>query len=110
MTTFDEREKGEEARYALKKEHAFKMAARRNKLLGLWAAERLGLTGQDADAYAKQCVMADFEEPGDDDVFRKVMTDLKGADAAVSEHDLRRKMDHLADTAREQVEEETAKG
>ena len=107
MSTFDKREKGEEARYAYNEEIAFKVNARRNRLLGLWAAERMGMDGQDAEAYAKECVLADFEEPGEEDVYRKVMGDLKKANAAVPEHDMRRKMASLSETAREQVVNET---
>ena len=99
MSTFYRREKGEEAKYARNEELRFKINARRNKLLGLWAAERMGMQGADAEAYAKECVLADFEEPGEEDVFRKVMEDLKEADAPVSEHDMRRKMAGLVETA-----------
>ena len=105
MSTFDNREKSEEAKYARHEELEFKVSARRNKLLGLWAAALLGLKGEDAEAYAKQCVMADFDEPGDEDVYRKVMADLEGGNAAVSEHDLRRKMERLRTTERQQIEE-----
>ncbi len=104
MSTFYRREKGEEAKYARNEELSFKINARSNKLLGLWAAERMGMQGADAEAYAKECVLADFEEPGEEDVFRKVMEDLKKADAPVSEHDMRRKMAGLVETAREEVE------
>lgn len=107
MSTFEKREKGEEAKYARNEELSFKINARRNKLLGLWAAERMGMEGADADAYAKECVLADFEEPGEEDVYRKVMGDLKKADAPVPEHDMRRKMAALVETAREQVESGT---
>ncbi len=72
MTTFDKREEGFEKQFAHDEELRFKANARRNKLLGLWAAEKLGMAGAEADAYAKEVVMADFEEAGDDDVFRKV--------------------------------------
>ena len=104
MSTFNKREKGEEAKYARNEELSFKINARRNKLLGLWAAERMGIEGADADAYAKECVLADFDKPGDEDVYRKVMEDLKKANAPVSEHDMRRKMAGLVETAREEVE------
>ena len=84
MTTFDKREDGFEKKFAHDEELQFKAMARRNKLLGLWAAEKLGKTGPDADAYAKEVVLADFEEPGDNDVLRKVAADLapKGIDEA----------------------------
>ena len=77
MTTFDKREEGFEKKFAHDEELKFKAYARRNKLLGLWAAAELGKTGADADAYAKEVVLADFEEAGDGDVIRKVVNDLK---------------------------------
>ena len=110
MSTFDKREKGEEAKYARDEELDFKVNARRNKLLGLWAAERMGMQGADAEAYAKECVMADFEEPGEEDVFRKVDEDLKKGNVPVSEHDLRRKMAGLSATARGEVVNENKGG
>lgn len=76
MTTFDKREEGFEKKFALDEELQFKANARRNKLLGAWVAEKLGLSGADADAYAKSVVLADFEEAGEEDVFRKVRADL----------------------------------
>jgi hypothetical protein len=78
MTTFDKREEGFEKKFAHDEELKFKATARRNKLLGLWAAAQLGKTGADADAYSKEVVVADFEEAGDDDVLRKVVGDLAG--------------------------------
>ena len=72
MTTFDKREEGFEKKFAIDEELKFKANARRNRLLGLWAADKLGLSGAEADAYAKEVVVADFEEAGDDDVFRKI--------------------------------------
>ncbi len=92
MTTFDKREEGFEKKFAHDEELRFKAGARRNKLLGLWAAEKLGLTGVDADKYAKDVVMADFEEEGDEDVFRKVRADLDGKKIAVSDEEIRRSM------------------
>ena len=106
--SFDKRGKGEEAKYAHNEELSFKINARRNKLLGLWAAERMGR--QDAEAYAKECVLADFDKPGEEDLFRKVMEDLKKANAPVSEHDMRRKMAGLVETAREQLENQVKSG
>ena len=84
-TTFDKREEGFEKKFAHDEELKFKAAARRNKLLGLWAAEKLGLTGAAVDAYAKEVVVADFEEAGDEDVFRKLRSELDGSvsDAAI---------------------------
>jgi hypothetical protein len=95
MTTFDKREEGFEKRFALDEAQRFKANARRNKLLGLWAAEKLGLAGAEADAYAKEVVMADFEEAGDDDVFRKIRRDFDAKSVAQSDHQIRRTMDEL---------------
>jgi hypothetical protein len=103
MTTFDEREKGFENKYALDQQQEFKAVARRNKLLGLWAAEKMGLSADSADTYAAAVVRADFEQPGDDDVVRKVAGDLKGSGLSVSEGELRSKMDELMSHAREQI-------
>ncbi len=101
MTTFDDREKGFEKKFAHDEELRFKATARRNKLLGLWAAAKLGKTGDAAEAYAKDVVMADFEEAGDDDVVRKVVKDL--AAAGVSEAAVRAEMDKLMATAIDQL-------
>ena len=102
-TTFDKREEGFEKKFAHDEELRFKASARRNRLLGLWAAEKLGLSGDAAAAYAKEVVMADFEEAGDDDVFRKVRKDLDAAGVTASDADLRRTMLDLMGTAVEQV-------
>ncbi len=88
MTTFDKREEGFEKKFAHDEELRFKANARRNKTLGLWAASKLGLTGADADAYAKSVVMADFEEAGDDDVFKKVRKDFDAKGVAESDHQI----------------------
>ncbi len=103
MTTFDKREEGFEKKFAHDEELQFKAGARRNKLLGLWAAEKLGLTGPQADAYAKEVVMADFEEAGDHDVFRKIRKDLDDKKVAVSDAELRGAMDALMAQAIEQT-------
>lgn len=103
MSDFSDREKGFERKFALDEELRFKATARRNKLLGLWAAEKLGKSGADADAYAKEVVAADFIEAGDDDVLRKVQADLEAAGVAQSEHQIRRTMDELMAQAIEQV-------
>jgi hypothetical protein len=95
MTTFDKREEGFEKQFAHDEDLKFKANARRNKLLGLWAAEKLGLTGADADAYAKAVVMADFEEPGDNDVFKKIRQDFDAKGVAQSDQQIRRTMDEL---------------
>ena len=99
MTTFDKREEGFEKKFAHDEELRFKANARRNKLLGLWAAEKLGLAGDAANAYAKEVVMADFEEAGDDDVLKKVHKDLEAKGIAMSEPDVRRAMNELMDKA-----------
>lgn len=101
MSTFDKREEGFEKKFALDEEQKFKAEARRNKLLGLWAAEKLGKSGDDAAAYAKEVVASDFEESGDADVLRKVAADL--ASKGISEADVRAKMDELVATAVAQI-------
>ncbi len=95
MSTFDKREEGFEKQFAHDEELRFKANARRNKLLGLWAAEKLGISGADADAYAKSVVMADFEESGDHDVFRKIRKDFDAKGVVQSDHQIRRTMDEL---------------
>jgi hypothetical protein len=103
MTTFDDREQAFEAKYALDQEQEFKAIARRNKMLGLWAAEKMGLSTESAEQYAAAVVRADFEQPGEEDVFRKVAGDFKASGMTVSEGELRSKMDELASIAREQI-------
>ena len=103
MTTFDKREEGFEKKFALDEEQRFRAMARRNKLLGLWAAEKLGLTGAEAEAYAKEVVKSDFLEAGDDDVFRKVRGDFNAKTVAQSDHQIRRTMDELMQTAIDQI-------
>jgi hypothetical protein len=102
-TSFDKREEGFEKQFAHDEELRFKATARRNKLLGLWVAEKLGISGADADAYAKAVVMADFEEAGDEDVFRKVRKDLDDKKIAVSDQDIRTAMVDLMTQAIEQI-------
>ncbi|MHA6316815.1 DUF1476 domain-containing protein [Altererythrobacter sp. CAU 1778] len=103
MTDFKDRERGEEAKYAMDGETAFKVAARRNRLLGEWAAVLMGLTDEETDAYKKAVVQADFEEAGDEDVIRKVLGDLTAADCDVSESDIRSKLDECSIEARRQL-------
>ena len=103
MTTFDKREEGFERKFALDEELQFKAGARRNKLLGLWAAEKLGLHGADAEAYAKSVVMSDFAEAGDDDVFRKIRDDFNVKSVAQSDQQIRQTMDELMAKAVEQI-------
>ena len=101
MTTFDKREEGFEKKFAHDEELRFKAMARRNKLLGLWAAGVLGKSGAEADAYSKEVVLADFEESGDNDVLRKVAKDLQGKD--VTEQQIRTQMTELLGQAIEQI-------
>ncbi len=103
MTTFNDREKGFESKFALDQEQEFKAMARRNKLLGLWAAGKMELSADSAEEYAKAVVRADFEQPGEEDVFRKIAGDFKGSGLTVSEGEIRSKMDELASIARDQV-------
>ncbi len=106
MTTFDKREEGFERKFALDEETRFRAEARGNKLLGLWAAEKLGLTGPDADAYAKSVVQADFAEAGDEDVFRKIRADFDAKKVDQTDHQIRRTMDELRALAFEQLRDE----
>jgi hypothetical protein len=103
MSTFDKREEGFEKKYALDEEQKFKAEARRNRLLGMWIAEKLGMSGDAAIAYAKEVVASDFEEAGDADVVRKVLGDLTAKGVAMTEPELRVKMDELMATAIMQV-------
>ena len=95
MTTFDKREQGFEKKFALDEEQKFKAEARRNKLLGLWVAEKLGLSGEAANTYAKDVIAAEFQEAGDANVVGKVMSDLKAKGVPVTERELQAKMDEL---------------
>ena len=103
MSSFDKREEGFEKKFALDEEQKFKAEARRNKLLGLWAAEKLGITGDAANAYAKEVVASDFEEAGDGDVLRKVLADINAKGVALTEQQIRVKMDELMAVAVVQV-------
>lgn len=103
MSNFEERQKGFERKYVLDEELAFKANARRNKLLGLWAAEKLGKTGADAEHYAKDVVAADFEEHGDGDVLKKVENDFKAANIAIPSEQIRAEMERLLPIARQQI-------
>lgn len=95
MTTFDKRGEAFENRFAHDEDLRFRAQARRNKLLGMWAAEKLGKSGAEADAYAKSLVLADLEEAGDGDVLRKLRADFASAGVDQSEHQIRRTMDEL---------------
>lgn len=103
MAGFDERKKGQEAKFAHDAELRFRAEARRNRLLGLWAAEQLGLSGEEAKEYAAEVVASDFEEAGDEDVFRKIAGDLKAKGSSISEDTIRLKMAEMVETAREQI-------
>jgi len=103
MTDFKDRERGEEAKYAFDEENAFKIAARRNRLLGEWAAELMSLTEEETDAYAKAVVQADFEEAGDEDVIRKLLGDLTAAGCDVTEAEIRAKLEERMIEARRQL-------
>ena len=103
MTTFNDREQGFERKFALDQEQEFKAHARRNRLLGEWAAGLMGLQSSHVTEYAKAVVRSDFELPGDEDVLRKVFEDLKGAGVAISEGEVRMKMAELLAQAREGV-------
>lgn len=102
MTDFKDRERAEEAKFAMDEDTAFRIAARRNRLLGEWAASVMGLTPEETEAYKKAVVQADFEEAGDEDVIRKLLGDLTGAEADVSEADIRAKLDEMAIVAKRQ--------
>lgn len=106
MTTFNEREKGFEAKFRHDEELRFRVTARRNKLLGLWAAGLLDLQGEAAVAYAKEVVRSDFEAPGDNDVLKKVLADLQGKNPQTSQKFVRRRMDELLAEAKAQLMQE----
>jgi len=103
MTTFDDRERGFEKKFELDQEQEFKAGARRNRMLGQWAAGLMGLSADSVEEYAKAVVKSDFELPGDEDVLRKVFEDLKGSGVTITEGDVRMKMDELLAQAREQL-------
>ena len=103
MASFDDREKGFEAKYKRDQDLQFKVQARRNKLLGLWAAEQLGKNGEAANAYAKDVVASDFEKAGDTDVLDKVTNDLMSAGVKIDAHAVRKQMDRLLDVAKQQL-------
>jgi hypothetical protein len=103
MTTFNDRERGFEGKFALDQEQEFKASARRNRMLAEWAAGLMGLSGDSIPEYAKAVVRSDLQEAGDEDVLRKVFEDLKGAGVSVTEPDVRRRMDELMAQAREQM-------
>jgi hypothetical protein len=105
MTTFDDRERAFEAKFARDEDMAFRIIARRNRLLGQWAAARLNLTPEETDAYAKAVVQADFEEAGDEDVIRKLLGDLLAAGVEVDDATIRQAIEELTIEARRQLME-----
>ena len=110
MTTFDERESSFETKFKHDHEIQFRVNARRNKLLGLWAANLLGIHGADAENYAKEVVKSDFVTPGDHDVLHKVLADFTAKNVEMSEHRLRKQMDDLMKIAADQVRNEVKEG
>ena len=106
MTTFDDRQKSFEDKYMHDQDLQFRVINRRNKILGLWAASELGKTGEEAQAYAKDVVMSDFEEPGDDDVVQKLFRDFQAAGVDISEHRIRKHMEEFLAMAKDQVMKE----
>lgn len=107
MTDFSDRQKGEEAKFAMDEDMAFRVAARRNRLLGQWAAEKLGLTPEETSAYAKEVIQADFEEAGDGDVIRKVLGDLTSAGLDIDEAGVRAALEEKSVEARRQLMSES---
>jgi hypothetical protein len=107
MNTFEDRQKGFERKFALDEELRFKSTARRNKLLGLWAAEKMGLSGDEAQSYAREVIKADLSEPGEDDVFRKIRADFDAKGVDQSDHQIRRAMADLLANAVSQIEAES---
>ena len=106
MTSFEDREKGFERKFAHDEELRFRATARRNKLLGMWAAGEMGITGDDALAYAREVIKADLEQPGEEDVFRKLRGDFDAKGIEVSDHQIRHKMSDLMGEALGQIEAE----
>lgn len=106
MSGFDDRKDGFEKKYAHDEALKFKAAARRNKLLGHWAAEKLGLAGDKAEAYAKAVIVADLKEAGDEDVFRKIRADFDAAHVAESDHQIRKRMEEFEAEAIRQLRDE----
>ncbi len=105
-SSFDERKRAAEAKFAHDQELAFKARARRNKKVGLWAAEQLGLSGEEAQAYAQAIIKVDFVEPGDEDIFRKLRADFDARNLAVSDHQIRRTLEEMLVEALEELQQE----
>ncbi|KAB2851673.1 MAG: DUF1476 domain-containing protein [Hyphomicrobiaceae bacterium] len=109
MDSFEQRKKGYESKFAKDQELKFKSEARRNKLLGAWAASKLGLTGTAAEDYIKSVVRSDLQAPGSEDVFQKLKNDFAAKGVALSDHQIRRTMDEMLTEAAQQIEKERAK-
>jgi hypothetical protein len=107
MTTFNEREKAFEKKYEHDQDIQFKVTSRKNKLLGLWAAGLMGKSGAEAEGYAKEVVLADFEKPGDSDVIEKLVKDLAAAGKPTAEHTIRKQSERLMAEAKAQIMKET---
>ena len=107
MTDFSDRQKGEERKFAMDADTAFRISARRNRLLGHWAAEKMGLTAEETEAYAKAVVQADFEEAGDEDVIRKLLGDLTGAGCEIGEAEVRAALEEKSIEAKRQLMSES---
>jgi len=106
MTSFEDREKGFERKFAHDEELKFKATARRNKLLGMWAAAEMGITGDAAQGYAREVIKADLEQPGEEDLFRKIRKDFDAKGVQQSDHQIRDKMSDLMSQAIAQIENE----
>jgi hypothetical protein len=100
MTQIDDRERAFETKYARDQEMQFKITSRRNRLLGQWAAKKMGLSDEETEAYAKDVIRADFQEAGDEDIIRKLVADLEKAGVATEEAEIRAQLDHKATDAR----------
>src|ERR671912_362225 len=107
MTQFNDRERAFESKFAHDEEMKFRMIARRNRLLGEWAARKMGLSEEETQSYAKDVVRADFEEAGDEDVIRKVLGDLTSAGVEISDTEIREALEHKSVDARRQIMEAT---
>lgn len=107
MTDFKDRQRGEETKFAMDAETAFRVAARRNRLLGQWAAEKMSLTAEETEAYAKAVIQSDFEEAGDEDVIRKVLGDLVAAGCDIDEAQVRAALDAKSVEAKRQLMSES---
>lgn len=105
MTTFDDREQAFENKFKHDEEKMFRIYARRAKLIGIWAAEQMGITGDDAEAYGRQMVAEDFNEPGHKDIARKILADFQAKGVDISEHRLEKQMDVMLETARQQIQQ-----